>query len=707
MAGMTVGGLASGLDTNSIITGLISIEQQRVTREADKQQDYQLKLTTFNDLKTKLDDFYNKSKDLNKLTAFDLFKGTSSDDTVATITGEAGATAGNFDLKVSNLASTTKVASKSFASSITAQNFTGSFTISTSAAALKADPTTTDVTVDISATDSLKDIAAKINRAKGGGATASIIQMGTGDYRLMLTAVDEGTKAFNLNTVAGREAKGLFSDGLDLVSEATATTAKQSLRTDFDLRLATGGAAASTTTFSQIFNSLGSTTGLTAGDQITITGTDAANGAVASSFTIANPAVDTVQGLLTQIQTAFGGVANADVTLNSSGEIVVTDKTNGGTPMVLNLSLNDVDSSGSQLGLGTSKTRTAFKNVISEGKKAFYLLNDISVSSQTNKDNGTIAGTVFQLKRADPATSVKLQLAYDKDAIKKKVQDFLDGYNLVAKFLDDKSKITVANSKDPNQDPTKALQSGGKNAITKGPFAGDSSILSLKSQMQSLLTNKISELGDQGLSKYSSLASLGITSDRKSGLLTINDDTFNTAIDSDFEGVKRLFVTNGYASNPAHTFGTYSKDTQTGVYSIKPATSEFDTDKTTGTTYAVGTVSGDGDVLNSNSGDSKGMAVKAAAASGVGTITFIRGIAGQIQDYYEKITNFTDGFVSNETKTIQKYIDDQKTKIDTIQKQVDGHKSRLTQQFANLELAISKLQSQSAAFGGQVSSLKR
>lgn len=707
MAGMTVGGLASGLDTNSIITGLISIEQQRVTREETKQEDYQLKLSTFNDLKTKLDDFYNKSKELNKTTAFDLFKGTTSDSALADVTGEAGATAGNYDLKVFNLASTTKVASKSFASSNSSLNLTGSFKISSSTAAQKADATVTDVTVEIAATDTLKDIASKINRAKGTGATASVIQMGTNDYRLMMTSVDEGTKAFTLNPVTGNEAKGIFSDGLDLVSEATATSGKQSIRTDFNFRLAAGGAALSTTKLSDLFNSLGSTTGLTATDKITITGTDAAGAAVNSNFTIADPTTDTVQGLLTQIQTAYGGPANVDVSLNTSGEVVVTDKTNGATAMTMTLGFTDTDASGSQLGLGVSKVRTAFKNVVSEGKNAFYLLNDISVSSQTNKDNGTIAGTVFQLKRADPTESVKLQLDYDKDAIKKKVQDFLDGYNMVAKFVDDKSKITVTNSKDPNQDPTKALQQGGLGAITKGPFAGDSSILGLKSQMQSLLTNKIQELGDQGLSKYSSLASLGITSDRTSGLLTISDDQFNSALDADFEGVKRLFVTNGYTSNPAHTFGTYTKDSQTGVYNIDPGASNFDTDKSTGTTFATGTWSGDGDVLNSNTGDSKGLAVKAAAGSGVGTVTFIRGVAGQLQDYYEKITNYVDGFVSTEQKTIQKYIDDQKTKIETIQKQVDGHKARLTSQFANLELAISKLQSQSAAFGGQISSLKR
>src|SRR5688572_3181898 len=107
--GLSVGGLASGLDTNSIITGLVGIEQSRVTREETKKSDYELKLTSFNELKTKFDDFYKKSQDMDKLTAFDIFSSTSSNDTVATISGEAGANAGNYDVTVLGLASTLKV----------------------------------------------------------------------------------------------------------------------------------------------------------------------------------------------------------------------------------------------------------------------------------------------------------------------------------------------------------------------------------------------------------------------------------------------------------------------------------------------------------------------------------------------------------------------------------------------------------------------
>ena len=713
---LAVGGLASGIDTQSVITGLIKIESRRVTIEEDKKSDYELKLTTFNELKTKLGDFNTKSVDMNKVTSLNIFKNSTSDDTVANISGGVNATPGNFDVRVDSLASSLKVASKTFTKTQATNSlgFTGAFTVSTSAAALKADPTATSVTIDLSTTDTLKDIAAKINRAKGTGATASVVQMGEDDYRLMMTAVDEGSKAFSLKPVTAREARSLFTDGLDLVNPATGsvTVAKEAVRTTFDLKLATGGPASATTTFSSLFNGLGSGHGITAGDTIKINGTGPTGLPIAEMLYTLAPG-NTIQDLLNNsggagnsIKKAFGD--NVTVTMNSSGEIVMTDASlpAGGTnDMVLTLSFQDVDASSSALSLGSSAVKTDFKSVISEGKKAFFNMNDIPFSSLSNRSDTTIDGTVFEFKKVS-VTSVKLTLDYDKDGIKKKVQDFLDSYNLLVKFLDDKSKVEVKNKDEKKQ--TAGLTTGVRSNVTKGPFAGDSNILSLKSQLQNLLTNKIPELSDQNLSRYSSLASLGITSESKTGFLTIKDETFTAAIDSDFEGMKRLFTTNGYSSNPAHVYGASTKDTITGVYAITPATGLMDTDKSSaGVTNAAATITGGGDIMSSTTGDSKGLTVKAAVGSGTGTMTFVRGVAGQVAMFYDRINNFVDGFLSTTGKNFQERINAQDVQIAKLEKRVASVKTRLTSQFANMEQAISKLQAQSAAFGGQISSIRR
>ena len=694
--GLSVGGLASGLDTNSIISGLVAIEQRRVTREEDKKSDYELKLTTFNELKTKLEEFYKKAKDLDKPTAFDVFKSTSSNEDIATISGETGGTSGNYDVEVKQLASTLKVASKTFTSGTAAASLAGSFKLSVSAAALASDPGVTEAQVDIVAGDSLKDIANKINRVSGGGAKASVVQFGTSDYRLMLTAVDEGTKGFTINP----NGDALAISGLELLNARTPTAgaglSAKAMRTDFNFRLSEGGPAQTTTLMegSDLFTGIGSS-GYSVGSTISWTATDANGVNRDGTYTVAGG--DTMQALLDRMNTVFdAGGDRVDVSLNNSGEIVITDKSDGTSNFDMSFT------SSVQGNLGVEASKSSFKNIISEGKKAFFLMNDLSVSSMSNKDKSTIAGTVFELKKVSTET-VKLQLDTDKDGIKKKVQEFLDGYNQLVKFLDEKSKVELKK----NKTQTAMGEVDGKGTtIVKGPFAGDSSIIGLKSQLQNMLTTKIDELSTSSLSRYASLASLGITSEQKTGFLVIKDEDFNEALDADMEGVRRLFNTSGYMSNAAHTFGTFTAETKTGTYTYDRDGLLFDTDKSsTVSSMAAASTSGDGDILNSLEGDSKGIAVK--AASGGGTVTFIRGVAGQIKQFYEKITDYVSGFMTDTAKGIQKRITDQEGRIETLEKNVTRYKAKLTLQFANLEMTMSKLQSQSGAFQSQIGGMRR
>lgn len=708
--GLSVGGLASGLDTNSIINGLVAIEQRRVTMEETKKSDYELKLTTFNELKGKLESFHKKASELDKTTAFDVFKGTSSNTDIATITGETGGTSGNYDVEVKQLASTMKVASNSFASGTADVNLAGKFKLSVSAAALATAPNVTEVEVEIVDGDSLRDIANKINRATGGGAKASVVQFGASDHRLMLTAVDEGTKGFTIRPVSGagtipdpEVADALAITGLGLLTQANGATTDKSMRTDFNFRLSAGGPATAATPLegATLFTGIGSA-GYVAGSTITWTGTDARGNTQTNSYTVG--AGHTLQNLLDAINTEFDdGGDIVDVSLNNSGEIVITDKSNSALS-VNNFSLAFTSSVQGTLGSGVA--RSSFQNVISEGKNAFYLMNDLSVSSQSNRDDDTIDGTVFELKKVSTEV-VKLQLEYDKDGVKKKVQEFLDEYNQILKFLNEKSTVEIKKNKTQTQ--FGEVDAKGT-SIVKGPFAGDSTILGLKAQLQAMMTNPIQELQTSNLSRYNSLAALGITSEQKTGFLVIKDEEFKEALDSDMEGVRRLFNTWGYSNNAAHTFGTFTKDTKTGIYDYSRDAITFDSDRTSaGNTQVAGSVTGDiaidGGVLNSLEGDSKGIAVK--AASGTGTVTFVRGVAGQVKQFYEQITDFVGGFVTDTAKNIQKRIDDQTARIEKLEKQVDRYKSRLTLQFAQLEMSMSKLQSQSGAFQSQIGSIRR
>jgi flagellar capping protein FliD len=119
-----------------------------------------------------------------------------------------------------------------------------------------------------------------------------------------------------------------------------------------------------------------------------------------------------------------------------------------------------------------------------------------------------------------------------------------------------------------------------------------------------------------------------------------------------------------------------------------------------------GELSGDNNILSSIAGDSKGLSVKFDAPV-TGTVTFVRGIAGQMKNWFDEMNNFVDGNLTQMGKQIKDYIKRQDIRIEEKQKRVDDFRLRLVSQFSQLEISISRLQSQQAAFNNQASGFLR
>ncbi len=105
MPSMSIGGLASGLDTNSIITSLMAIEKQPRVRLTTQQTDetnaktaVQTAITTLNSLRTAAQALTDPALFGNRQTA------SVADPTKATATVSAGAAAGGYQLEVTSLA---------------------------------------------------------------------------------------------------------------------------------------------------------------------------------------------------------------------------------------------------------------------------------------------------------------------------------------------------------------------------------------------------------------------------------------------------------------------------------------------------------------------------------------------------------------------------------------------------------------------------
>jgi flagellar hook-associated protein 2 len=113
-------GLVSGIDTNSLTDQLVAIEQQKVTAIQTKQSNAQLALTNIGTVKSMLSTLSTKATALSTMDDFDLFKASSSNSSLATITGTGSGVQGDISVSVQQLASSWKVASSSQSSTVTA-----------------------------------------------------------------------------------------------------------------------------------------------------------------------------------------------------------------------------------------------------------------------------------------------------------------------------------------------------------------------------------------------------------------------------------------------------------------------------------------------------------------------------------------------------------------------------------------------------------
>ncbi len=223
------GGLASGIDSNSLIKTLVQIEKAPIQKLAQKKSAYQSQISLIGKIKSSLSDLAAKAKALDTAKELLTMDGTSSDDKMFGASATGDAAAASYAVEVQQVGLAEKNRSDGFATSDTVK--AGTLTISVKGGA--------DQVVTIEDGDSLAEVAAKFNDTIT-GAKASIISDGTNSY-LSVTADDTGhtiggvasdalviTEAYtggtgnnlNLTEIQAAQNAQLTIDGLAIESES-------------------------------------------------------------------------------------------------------------------------------------------------------------------------------------------------------------------------------------------------------------------------------------------------------------------------------------------------------------------------------------------------------------------------------------------------------------------------------------------------------
>jgi flagellar hook-associated protein 2 len=231
MATISSPGIGSGLDVNSIVSQLMAVEQQPITKLQNQQTTYQSQISAYGQVKSALATFQTAVQALSDPAKFKVYTGTVSDSTLLSVTAGASASPASYQIKTTQLAQQHKISSGTSYGSTSDVIGTGSLTIqfgtydgTAGTFTQNGNKPSSTITID-SSNNTLSGVRDAINAANA-GISASIINDGTG-YRLVITSKDSGAaNSIKLTTTDGdgnnTDVAGLSALAYDPVATAGA-----------------------------------------------------------------------------------------------------------------------------------------------------------------------------------------------------------------------------------------------------------------------------------------------------------------------------------------------------------------------------------------------------------------------------------------------------------------------------------------------------
>ncbi|MFU0854560.1 flagellar filament capping protein FliD [Kluyvera cryocrescens] len=204
MASISSLGIGSGLKLGDILDSLTAAEKATLTPITKQQSSYTSKLSAYGTMKSALEAFQTANTALGKA---DLFTATTtaSSSTAFSATTTGNAIAGKYTIKITQLAQAQTLTSTS-----TQKDSKAAIATSDSVLTIQQGGGKKPVTIDISsANSSLTGIRDAINNAKA-GVSASVINVGNGEYRLSITSNDTGKDNGMTLSVSGDSALQSF-----------------------------------------------------------------------------------------------------------------------------------------------------------------------------------------------------------------------------------------------------------------------------------------------------------------------------------------------------------------------------------------------------------------------------------------------------------------------------------------------------------------
>lgn len=484
-------GYNSGLPVDTIIAQLIAAERRPVQLMEQKKAKIKSQQTIYNSIQSKTNDLLVAlrkltDRSIDGTSLFDSMIGISSNDKIATATIAGTASPQSLTLEVKSLPTQTRAISTGLVG-----KFDGTTTLSQlgiTDGSFKIYANGTEYTITVDDAETMDTVFQRINTTVAEVTVDPTIVGGKVkiDYAPG-TVMQLGSGSDTSNFLS----KTFLNTGIDNGSSITASQVNTTINLDAQLGSAN----------------------LTAG--VVTDGT----------FTINGQTFDTTGKTINEIISAINNNANAKVTAKfnkTTNKMELTAKDTGSAL------INMADGTGNFLSVMNlvSGTDHTVSQAATRGTNAEFVLNGNTMYSTSTSVTDTVhglTGVTLNLKKAEVGTTIDITVQRDKDALKTAIKDVVEKYNKVIAEID--------------------KQTDAKN---KAPLAGESQLKSLRGQIRSLFTAKVSGL--TAGTPYDSLQAVGISTGAVTGsalatpTLTFDEAKFDTAFAADPNTVEKLFT---------------------------------------------------------------------------------------------------------------------------------------------------------------------
>jgi len=645
MAGMmSVSGLVSGLQTDSILSQLQQVEQAPIARMQQQQQSLGNKIQAWNALNTRVLAVKDKAAALAKLSQ-NVSRSVSSSSTDVSASATSSAGVGTYTFTVNSLATYHQMTSQSFSDTDVTSVGTGTFTIT-------SDGKTTEIDVDHLSLEGLRNA---INSSDA-GAQAMIVSSGGANpgYRLVLTSEQLGSA-------------GTVSIGGSLSGGTAPVLTTLQAAADTTLTFGSGDNAF------QVTRSANKITDVITGVTLNLDDDSVGKTVTLTVSENVNSIRTAIQDLVTQYNAMLDFVAQQ----------------------------GSYDQDSGQTGLLFGEYQmTQIQSQVSS------LLTGQVAGLPAEMSSVSLIGLSFDDKG-------KLQL--DSEALNKAIEKDVDGVLRLfsATGTAENNAIQFVSADENTQSSNTAgyavkITQAASQAKVIIETTGDGLPATLGQDETLTINGKTVEL-TTGMTSAQVMAAINAkTTDTGVRASLTGADGSGTG---NFLSLTRTAYGSGYALNVVSNVAAGATSTGIGTTALTAAAPGDGNVGVVGRDVA-GTINGEvavgqGQLLTSSNGASKGMKllISGTTAGDYGPLVFSLGVGARIDAALEFITDSDKGSLQQVQDTLQKQIDAMDEDIKSTQESVDRYMTRMRTQFNNMEVALSKLQSQGSQLAGLIAQL--